>query len=72
MSLKFAPLFKVRDFINEQYHLVQSIDDVQHFNEMFNEDYSYYFVENNDTGLSSVFGADSFFIHNNAYYVGEL
>lgn len=59
---------KVSDMEDDTITLVQSSDDVAYFNELFQEEFSYYFLTENDYA----FGSYGIRLEDTIYNVGEL
>lgn len=72
MNPKYDTKYKVRDMQGKDVQFIQDEASVRYFNEMFSEDYAYYFVMPLEGCLDQLYGADSAMLHNNAYYVGEV
>jgi hypothetical protein len=72
MKPKHDTKLSVKDMQAEDITLVQAQSDVEYYNKMFEEDFSYFFLKPISDFTSAVFGADSIFLHNNVYYLGEV
>lgn len=72
MNIKYDTNLKVKDLEGENFSLVQNPSEVEAFNEEYDEDYTYYFIEWCDGCACTLFGADSIFNHNNVYEVAKF
>lgn len=72
MNPKYDTNLKVKDMQGEDFQLIQSESDIAQFNDEYQEDYSYYFIQWCDGVANKLFGSDSIFIHSNAYFVADI
>lgn len=64
--------YKVKDMDKETITLIQDQDSVNYLNELFEEEYIFFFIKPVEGCLDQVYGSYSPFHHQNVYYVGEL
>lgn len=72
MNPKYDTKLKVEDMQGEEFQLIQNESDIAQFNEEYQEDFSYYFIQWNDELPIKLFGSDSIFMKSNVYFVADI
>jgi len=70
-SKKLAKL-KVKDLLKLKCEVIDDQNKIDHFNEMYNEDFVLYFIKPLSGDLNQLYAAEGNTLKNNAYYIGEI